>query len=135
MSDDYKDDFEEIQPLNSTVGNHIQYKLVTKISFDNFDPFSNIRRFSSPLSLKICKKYNILEQQLFHKSYNEIKAGMSIIDQRDTELVKMKYFEIENQRIKLVEELRKIRENVINGKIDFFDQNEIYCDIVFFINL
>ena len=87
------------------------------ISLDNFDPFNLQRILTSPCSIKICEENGIEINKLVHTAYEEIKNQTHPLKRNDSQYLRNKYIEVEEQRQKLVDQLKKIRRAVLEHSI------------------
>jgi len=90
---------------------------IEKIDLDNFDEYNPLKRINSPISLDVCKKEGINLNNLYYKSKAELLChfykGNIDTKLREREVYSNnKFNEIENYRKNIIDQLRKIRNEI-----------------------
>ena len=88
------------------------------MSIEDIDFEGQKKEIDSPRSLKACEDLGILPEELFHKKFDDFVKEHPDIINLPIEALKIRYNNIEEYRNKIIAEVKKKRNDIINERLE-----------------
>lgn len=96
------------------------------MSIEDIDFEGQKKEIDSPRSLKACEDLGILPEELFHKKFDDFVKEHPDIINLPIEALKIRYNNIEEYRNKIIAEVKKKRNDIINERLEEAGKSHTY---------